>query len=187
MSIGFHHVFSKLTLICTLPFASASAFAVDSALLSPELRPLDRAVGKWAYHGENVQTAYTKAGKWTWEVDCGWSANRIYLVCSFMMDWPEGPDHSVSISTYNKLDKAYWHYEIIDDYKGNKPVVSGMTIAGDTWVDASDNVDANSKTVSHYRVVYQYTSSTRVEVKFEMSSDGTHWMTLGQGEGIKQR
>lgn len=177
--------FSRLTLLWMLSFASA--FAAETAPLSAQLQPLNKAVGKWLYHGENLQTAYTKAGKWTWEVACGWSANRLYLVCSFAMDWPEGPDHSVSISTYNKLDKAYWHYEVIDDYKGNKPVVARMTVAGDTWTDTSDNVAANSQTASHYRVVYRYISSTRVEVKFEISNDATHWTTLGQGEGTKQR
>jgi hypothetical protein len=176
--------FSKFALIWML--SVASAFAANQVPLSPELQPLDRAVGKWIYHGENLQTAYTKAGKWAWDVDCDWSANRIYLVCSFVMDWPEGPDHSVSISTYNKLDKSYWHYEVIDDYKGDKPVVSRMTIEGDTWTDASDNVEANNNTASHYRVVYHYASSARVQVKFEISTDGTHWTTLGQGEGIKQ-
>ena len=164
----------------------APAFATDTPPLSPELQPLDKAVGKWKYQGENQQTAYTKAGKWTWDVDCGWSANRIYLVCSFVMNWPEGTDHSVSLSTYNLLDKAYWHYEVIDDEKGNKPVVSRMTVAGDTWTDASDNVDANSKSAHHYRVVYHFVSSSRVQVKFEVSDDAAHWSTLGQGEGIKQ-
>ena len=164
----------------------APAFAADAVALSPELQLLDKAVGKWSYHGENQQTAYTKAGKWTWEEECGWSANRIYLVCSFVMNWPEGTDHSVSLSTYNTLDKAYWHYEVIDDEKGNKPVVSRMTVVGDSWTDASDNVDANNKAAQHYRVVYHFVSATRVQVKFEVSDDAVHWSTLGQGEGIKQ-
>jgi len=164
----------------------AAAFAANAVPLSPELQRLDRAVGKWNYHGENQQTGYTKAGKWTWEQDCGWSANRIYLLCSFVMNWPEGTDHSVSISTYNSLDNAYWHYEVIDDEKGNKPVVSRMTIVGDTWTDASDNLDANGKAAQHYRVVYHYASAARVEVKFEVSDDAIHWSSLGQGVGAKQ-
>ena len=175
--------FLKPALIWLL--SSASAFAAEAVPMSPELQVLDKAVGKWTYHGTNVQSAYSKAGKWTWEMDCDWSANRIYLVCSFAMDWPEGPDHSVSISTYNTLDKAYWHYEVIDDYKGNKPVISRMTVDGDTWTDASD-LGAGGKTPSHYRVVYRYLSSTQAEVKFEISGDGVHWTILGQGEGVKQ-
>lgn len=176
--------FRKLASICVL--TAAPAFGAGAVPMSPELQPLDEAVGTWVYHGENLQTAYTKAGKWTWDVQCGWSANHIYLICSFVMDWPEGTDHSVSISTYNRLDKAYWHYEVIDDENGSKPVVSRMTVVGDTWTDTSDNVDANSKTARHYRVVYQYPSPKRVAVKFQISNDGIHWTTLGQGKGVKQ-
>jgi hypothetical protein len=172
---------SWMSLLAITPVLGAGA-----PPLSPELQPLQKAVGKWIYHGENLQTPYTKAGKWDWDVDCGWSANRIYVVCSFVMNWPEGPDHSLSVSTFNSLDKSYWHYEVIDDNKGSKPVVSRMTIDGDTWTDASDNIEADNNTASHYRVVYHYVSSTRVEVKFEVSTDGTHWKMLGQGQGIKQ-
>jgi hypothetical protein len=166
--------------------AIAPALAADTPPLSPQLQALDIGVGTWTYHGTNLQTPYTKAGSWMWDVKCSWSANRIYLLCSFVMSWPEGPDHSVSISTYNKVDKAYWHYEIIDDYKGDKPVISRMTVSGNTWIETTENVAANGKTTPHFRVVYEYTSPTRVEVKFQTSKDATHWTTLGQGEGIKQ-
>jgi len=177
---------TRVALGCAASHCLAPLLARESVPQSSELQALEKGVGRWRYQGENLQTAYTKAGKWTWDVDCGWSANRIYLVCSFAMDWPEGPDHSLSVSTYNKVDKSYWHYEIIDDYKGNKPVVSRMTIAGDTWTDESENVDANSATAAHYRVTYRYVSSTEVQVSFEASADAVHWTRLGRGAGIKQ-
>jgi hypothetical protein len=44
--------------LCTV----VPAFATDTPPLSPELQPLDKA-----------------AGKWTWDVDCGWSASVICL------------------------------------------------------------------------------------------------------------
>jgi len=165
----------------------APALAAIPAPLSPELQVLDKAVGTWSYQGENRQTAYTKAGKWTWDMRCAWSANRLFLVCSFVMNWPEGTDHSVSISTYNGLDKAYWHYEVLDDEKGSKPVISRMTVAGDTWTDTTENVAAGSKAASHYRVVYQYPSPGRSAVRFQISNDGMHWTTLGEGTGLRQK
>lgn len=165
----------------------APAFATNGAPMSPELQVLDKSVGTWTYEGENRQTAYTKAGKWTWDMRCGWSANRLFVVCSFVMNWPEGTDHSVSLSTYNKLDKAYWHYEVLDDLKGSKPVISHMTIVGDTWTDTTENVEAGNKAASHYRVIYRYPSSTRSTVKFQISNDGIHWQTLGRGTGVRAR
>jgi hypothetical protein len=175
-----------LACMFSLLVSFATAAAAETTVLSSRFEPLDKAVGTWVYHGTNEQTAFTKAGSWTWTVDCGWSSNRIFLTCSFVMNWPEGPDHSISISTYNKLDKSYWHYEIIDDYPGNKPVVSRMTIVGNTWTDSSESVSANGKTASHYRVIYHYTSPTTVDVTFQESSDAIHWTVLGHGEGVKQ-
>lgn len=172
--------------IFSLVVLLAHAPAAETAGQSSELKPLDKGVGRWIYHGKNLQTAFTKAGSWDWTVDCGWSTNHIFLTCSFVMNWPEGPDHSVSISTYNKREQQYWHYEIIDDYPGNKPVVSRMTVVGDTWTELSESVSANGKTVGHYRVIYKYTSPTTVEVTFQESSDAIHWITLGHGQGVKQ-
>lgn len=171
--------------VISLVVSFTAATAAQTPGLTPELQPLDKGVGTWIYHGKNLQTAFTKAGNWDWTVDCRWSANHIFLTCSFVMHWPEGPDHSVSISTYNKQDKGYWHYEIIDDYPGNKPVVSRMTIVGNTWTSSSESVSANGKTVGHYRVIYTYTSPTHVGVTFQESSDAVHWITLGHGEGVK--
>jgi hypothetical protein len=155
-------------------------------VLPSALQPLDIATGKWIYHGQQFPTAFTKAGGWTWNVDCGWSANRIFLICSFVMNWPEGPDRSVTLTTYNKATKSYWHYEVIDDLPGNKPVVSRMAIAGNTWTESTENVNANGKNAARFRVVYTYTSPARVEVKFQTSKDAIHWTTLGQGVGLKQ-
>jgi hypothetical protein len=160
--------------------------AFASPPLSSRLQPLDKAVGSWISRGTQLKTPYTKAGMWTWHVDCGWSANRIYFICSFIMQWPEGPDHSLSISTYNSLDKAYWHYEVLDDQRGSKPVVSRMTVQGNTWTLLSENANINGKTSPSLRVVYRFESPSDVDVVFEMSSGSGHWIKLGSGIGIKQ-
>jgi hypothetical protein len=175
--------FLKVALLWLL--AIAPAVAADTTAQAPQLQPLNIAVGTWKYHGTNLQTANSKGGNWTWDQVCNWSANRIYLVCSFSMNWPEGPDSSVAIWTYNQTDKSYWHYEILDDDKGNKPFISRMTVSGNTWVETGENVTAGGKNTPHFRVVYQYTSPTRVEVNFQTSTDGISWKTIGQGVGTK--
>lgn len=171
-------------LLCGAAVTAASAAPHPS---SPELRALNIEAGRWTYSGTMFSTPVTKAGKWTWNLDCGWEKNDEFLVCSFDMNWPEGPDRSVSITTYNKLDRAYWYYEMMDDAHGNKPVVSRMTIAGNTWTKTTPNVDANGHTLSRFRIVYTYTTPTTVEVTFKSSKDGVHWSTLGNGIGHKVR
>lgn len=165
--------------ICSVGAVSAAS----PVPLPPQLQVLNKAVGKWVYHGKNVQSPLTKAGNWTWNVDCAWSSNHAFLLCSFDMDWPEGPDRSIAIATYNKLDKSYWHYEVIDDVHGNKPFVSRLTIAGDTWIESFDSM--SGKAADRFRVVYHYTSPTTAAVMFQTSKDALHWVTIGRGEGIK--
>ena len=128
-----------------------------------------------------MATADQKASKWTWTEECGWSANRAFMVCSFTMDWSGKVVKSQAISTYNYSDKSYWHYEMFDTENGGAdPFIARMTIAGNTWTHSGK---ADKKT---YRVVYHYASPTQVTVRIELSNDNVHWTTLAQGEGIKQ-
>lgn len=176
-----------LSALAAAALYSAGVVAASAAphLSSPELRPLNIEVGHWTYGGKMLATPVTKAGDWTWNVDCGWDKNDEFVVCSFDMNWPEGPDRSVSLTTYNKLDRAYWYYEVMDDAHGDKPVISHMTIAGNTWTKTTPNINANGHVVSHFRIVYTYTSPTTVDVTFKSSKDGIHWSTLGNGTGRK--
>ncbi|MGC1551096.1 MAG: hypothetical protein WA777_21440 [Rhodanobacter sp.] len=160
---------------------STHALAADTTALSPSLQALDISVGKWVFHGENLPGPDQKAGKWTWNEDCGWSANRAFMTCSFVMYWPDGVVKSQVVNTYNSNDKSYWHYEMFDSNgSGADPFISRLTIANNTWTNAGT---ADQKT---YRVTYHYISPTQVSVRIELSSDHVHWTTLAQGLGIKQ-
>jgi hypothetical protein len=170
-------MFAALTML-TLASSTSSA---GTPPLAPELQPLDVAVGTWVYHGEDIATADQKGGKWTWLEECGWSANRAFMACSFIMKNPDKTVKSHAVSTYNYSDKSYWHYEMFDsDGSGADPFIARMTIEGSTWTayGKSDN-----KT---YRVTYHYLSPTKVTIHIELSSDNVHWVMLAQGEGIKQ-
>lgn len=161
--------------------AAVSAVTADESSLRPQLQVLDIAVGKWEYHGQNRATPDQKAEAWTWSEDCNWSANRAFLACSFTMRSPGKVVKSLAVSTYNFDDHGYWHYEMFDsDGKGAEPFISRMTVAGNTWTEYGH---ADKKT---YRIVYQYTSSTQVSLRIELSADKIHWTTVAQGEGIKQ-
>lgn len=171
---------SILAALATL-IVTAPAWSTGASMPASELRSLDIAAGTWLYHGENMATADQKAGKWTWLEECGWSANRAFMACSFTMNWPEGIVKSLAISTYNRGDKSYWHYEMFDsENAGAAPYIAHMTIAGDTWTYEGK---ADKKT---YRVSYRYASPTQVTVRIELSNDHLHWTTLAQGEGVKQ-
>jgi hypothetical protein len=167
--------------ILTVFITSTHALATDTTPLSPQLQALDIAAGKWLFHGENLPGSSQKAGKWTWNEDCGWSANRAFMTCSFVMYWPDGVVKSQVVNTYNSNDKSYWHYEMFDaEGSGAEPFISRLTIANNTW---TNDGTADKKT---YRVIYRYLSPTKVSVRIELSSDNVHWTMQAQGEGLKQ-
>lgn len=169
--------FVALTALAVTPIALAGS----APPLRPELEPLDIAAGTWHYHGETKAVADQKASKWTWLEECGWSTNRAFMTCSFTMDWSDGLVKSQAVSTYNYKDKSYWHYEMFDsDGSGADPFISRMTIANNMWTNYGKS---NNKT---YRVIYHYTSPTQVSVLIEQTSDNVHWITLAQGEGVKE-
>ncbi|GGA39466.1 hypothetical protein [Dyella nitratireducens] len=160
----------------------SSAWCADTPTPPAELQALDITAGTWLYHGENLAVGNQKAGKWVWLEECGWSANKAFMACSFTMNNPDKVIKSHAVSTYNHSDKSYWHYEMFDsDGSGADPFIARMTIEGNTWAEYGK---ADNKT---YRVTYHYLSPTKVTVRIELSVDDVHWTTLAQGEGIKQQ
>lgn len=166
-------------------FLAVVAQAAGTHPRSPELKKLDIATGRWVFHGKSLTTPYSKAGEWTWHENCRWSSDRIYLVCTFDNTWSGQALKSLVVDTYNTHDKSYWHYEMFSaGASGKHPFSSRMTIRGNTWIEFGEDKD-NGKKIKE-RIVYTYASPTRVDVKIQMSKDGSHWTTLDKGGGIKQ-
>lgn len=177
----------KTTLFFVLSMAVLMAgplFAADLQL-SPELQRLDISAGHWVYHGETLNTPISKPGKWTWNEDCDWSANRVFMMCSFTNEWGGRIVKSLVVDTYNAKDRNYWHYELFNGGdSGAKPFISKMSINGNTRIEYAEDV-VHGKQV-RTRITYVFDAPTRVRVKIEVSRGGEPWITVDEGEGIKQ-
>lgn len=177
----------RILLLLTLVGASAgpAAFAAGARAPTSELRKLDVSVGRWIFHGRSLNTAYSKAGTWTWHENCRWSANRLFLECSFDNVWSGKRVRSLVVDTYNSTDKTFWHYEFFAaGASGKRPFVSRMTIDGDTWVEYSSGQHAGKPV--RERIVYRFAPPARVTVSIELSRDGKRWTTIDRGKGVKQ-
>ncbi len=97
-------------LFLLLAASTASALAGNNRPLSPELQKLDISVGRWVFHGKSLDTPFSKAGSWTWNENCRWSENRLFLECSFDNEWSGKAVKSLVVDTWNGEDKSYWHY-----------------------------------------------------------------------------
>lgn len=176
-------------LVPGLAFAAAiacfAASAEPSGFPVPELQKLDVSAGHWVYHGKSLDTEFSDTGTWTWDEHCQWSGNRLFLQCTFDNDWSGKSVRSLVVNTYNTQDEQYWHYEFFaEGGSGKDPFVSRMDIDGNTWTEYGSS-EEDGKTVN-YRIVYEYTSPTRVTVEIKASSNGEDWTTVDRGVGEKQ-
>ena len=166
-------------------FVATPAFAADFPALAPQLKALDVQSGHWIYHGTTSDSATGKTGTFTWDEHCSWSANKLFLMCSFDNDWSGEKVQSLVVDSWNDTDKAYWHYEFFAvGGSGAKPFASKMTVTGNTWTEVGEDDDGAKK--SYDRISYVYTSPTQVTVKIEVSPDQKQWKTILQGTGVKQ-
>lgn len=165
-------------------FAAGTAFATGAEPLSPELQKLDISAGHWVYHGETLHTPSGKTGEWTWDEHCGWSQNREFMVCSFTNDWSGTLIKSLVVDTWNQKDKSYWHYELYPGGAGDKPFISRMTVNDNTRVEYATDSEHGKQVET--RITYVFDSPTHVKVSIETSHDGAHWVSVDQGEGVKQ-
>lgn len=172
-------------LMAIVLLASGAAMAAGNQSLSPELQKLDISAGRWVYHGETVNTPISKPGKWTWNEDCVWSANRVFMVCSFSNVWSGRSVESLVVDTYNEKEKNYWHYELFNSGDaGAKPFISRMTVNGNTRIEHAEEVNHGKQVRT--RITYMFDSPTHVRVKIEVSRAGKPWVTVDEGEGVKQ-
>jgi hypothetical protein len=170
--------------VCVVMFAGGQVLAIDGPPLSPELQKLDISAGRWVYHGETLNTPSGKAGKWTWNEDCRWSENRIFMTCSFSNIWSGKTVQSLVVDTWNEMDKSFWHYEIFNSGDaGDKPFISKMTINGNIRIEYAEGSDHGKKYKT--RITYVFDSPAHVKVKIEISRHGGNWVTVDQGEGVK--
>lgn len=169
-------------LLALIPYFPAAALAQTPSTQESGLQQLDVSAGHWVYHGESLDGKGAHPSAWTWNEECRWSANHIFMLCSFSNTWGGKHVDSVVVDTYSRKDGAFWHYEIFND-SGAKPFASKMQVDGATRTESWSETH-KGKTVRQ-RIVYQFTSPGEVTVQFQRSQDGTHWQTTASGKGEK--
>ena len=163
-----------------IPVLGANALS-----LSPELQKLDVSVGHWVFTGRTLRAKTGKPGAFTWNEDCRWSSNQLYLECTFSNVWAGKAVESLVVDTYNSADRSYWHYELFGSGEpGAHPFVSRMAIHGNTWIEYGKKAIPGKQ--AGERIVYHWGTPGRVHVAIESSKDGVHWTVTDQGEGERK-
>ncbi|MDE2235757.1 MAG: hypothetical protein KGL13_07695 [Gammaproteobacteria bacterium] len=175
----------RIAILSALLFA-APVLAAGFPPRAPELNALNVQSGHWIYHGTTTpRKAGARPGTFTWDEHCSWSADQLFLMCSFDNDWSGHKIQSLVVDTWNSKDRSYWHYEMYAvGESGEKPFASKMSIQGHTWIETGEDNDHGRK--AYDRISYVYHSPTRVSVKIQVSPDQKHWKTTLDGTGVKQ-
>lgn len=160
------------------------ALAAGSPTEDTKLHQLDVSAGHWIYHGHFLANGGARASAWTWHEDCHWSANRVFMLCSFSNTWAGRHVDSEVVDTYDGPGNTFWHYEIYPSGdSAGKPFASKMQVEGSTRTESWTQT-RKGKSVQQ-RIVYKFASADKVTVMFQRSEDGTHWSTTAMGTGEK--
>ncbi len=173
------YLVSGLLLTLAACAASAALAAGDTGI-----EQLAISEGSWVYHGQVRGDARSHPTAFVWHADCRWAANRAFMMCSFSNTWGAKHINSLVVDTFNRHDKAFWHYEIFEDGEApDKPFAAKMQIDGPTRIEEWTQSE-HGKAIRQ-RIVYQFASDRTVAVSFQQSEDGKVWKTTANATGEK--
>ena len=160
----------------------SGAWAADAKFKPAAVAQLAPSIGRWVFHGTSRE--HGKTVPFTWNEDCRWSSNRLYLECTFSNVWGGKPVESLVVDTYNSEDHGFWHYELYASGAPSKDLlVSRMTIEGNTWIEYGEAKPGKPLTE---RIVYRWDPPARVHVEIQHSKDGKTWTVEAAGDGLRQ-
>jgi hypothetical protein len=147
----------------------------------PEHQKLNVFVGSWTLDGDMKPGPMGPGGKMAEKEKCEWMEGSYYLVCHSDYTSSMGNGVGLSVMGYSNDDKAYTYREFSSD---GEFVDARGTLNGDTWTWTSDNKMGGMTMKGRFTI--KMTSATSYNFTFEMSDDGTKWMTIMDGKATKK-
>ncbi len=175
---------------------SSAAFVACCALLTAvsmqgqappppgaELQKLDFLTGHWTAEGSYTPgPPGTPSSKWSGSSDIEWMDGKYFLIEHNDMNLgPMGKIKEMAVYGYDSDQKVYTYTAF--DSMGEAEKSTG-TVNGDTWVWNSD--EKMGGVPMKGRFTMKVLSPTLYTMKFELSQDGTNWMTGMEGTATKQ-
>jgi Protein of unknown function (DUF1579) len=150
----------------------------------PEVKKLEYFVGSWTSEGTIVQGPWGMGGKFSSANTAEWMPGDFFVVghADFKMPPEVGGDgKAVAFMGYDTNQNVYT-YDAFNSL-GRRETSTG-TVNGDTWTWTSQaNYDGQD---IKQKMTMKILSPTSYTVKFEVSLDGTNWMTFMDGKATKK-
>lgn len=169
----------SILLLCS----SLSLVAADK----PNAEVLGRWVGgKWPLEGKMLDTEFSKAISVTGVSNCGWSPDRVFMICDQSLVVDGKPDRALSVYVFDPDNSTFHFYGLSPT--GGAPHTSDVVISadGNHW-EYQNNSEIKGKTVQ-FRTINEWRSADSIEWWSEYSSDeGQHWTKMGGGSEKRQK
>jgi len=165
-----------------LSLAAVALGQMQTPTPGPEVQKLDAFAGSWTLTGDLKPSAMGPGGTITESEKCEWMEGNFYLVCHTDFKGSMGSGTGLSILGYSTKDKVYTYREFnswgeFDDSRGS--------VDADKWTWTSD--ENFGGTPMKGRFTMKITSPTAYDFAFDVSPDGTKWMTVMDGKATKTK
>jgi uncharacterized protein DUF1579 len=174
----------KAILVLTLIGCAASAWAQMPAKPGPEVKKLEYFVGSWTTEGTVAQGPWGPGGKFSATDTSEWMPGNFFITghSDFKMP-PEvgGEGKETSIMGYD-TDQNVYTYDGFNS-QGRHEVSRG-TVSSDTWTFTS-SANHGGQDIKQKLTIKILTPASHT-MKFEISMDGTNWMTFMEGKATKK-
>jgi len=169
----------KMTfLLCMVLGMTLTVFAqMPMAKPAPELKQLDWMAGKWNLAGDIKPGPMGPGGKMTMTEEVKWMQGGFFLVShSKFSSAGMGEGSGIALMGYDSDAKKYTYNEFNSFGEATK---SMGTVDGKTWTWYGEDKMGKGK------FIMNVTSPTSYDFQFDLSQDGTNWMTIMTGKATK--
>lgn len=168
---------AKNTLLLFFSLALSAVTFAQAPKLGPEHKKLDYFAGTWTLDGD--MKAPGMSGKMSETEKCEWMEGNFFLVCHTQFTSGMGDGSGLAVMGF--YDGTYTYREFnswgeFDDSRGS--------VDGDTWTWTSDEKMGDKPMKGRFTM--KIVSPTSYNFTFEMSDDGTKWMTVMDGKATKK-
>jgi hypothetical protein len=174
----------KAILVSILVLFSASAWAQMAPKPGTEVKKLDYFVGIWTVDGTVAPGPWGAGGKFSSTDTTEWMPGSFFVEghADFKMP-PEvgGEGKAISYMGYDTDENVYTYDEF--NSQGRREVSKG-TVSGDTWTWTS-TANYGGQEIKQ-KMTMKILSPASYSLKFEISMDGTNWMTFMEGKATKK-
>ena len=174
----------KAILVPALVLFAVSAWAQMAAKPGAEVKKLDYFVGTWTTEGTVGQGPWGAGGKFSGTDTTAWMDGNFFLVGHTDSKMPPevgGEGKETSVMGYDTDQNTYTADAF--NSQGRHDISKG-TVTGDTWTWTS-TANYGGQEIKQ-KLTMKILTPTSYTMKFEVSIDGTNWMTFMEGKATKK-